>query len=381
MWVKKRHTIAYTIMRFPFRVVLRLLYGYSAKKHRLPKGPHLILSNHQTTMDPFMMALSFKRAIYFMASKDLFTKKPYSRLMKFLVAPIPKSKSESDMTAIKGCLQIAKEGGTVALFPEGNRTFSGRLWPIDPSIVKLIRKLNIPVVLYNLKGGYGIEARWSNHLSKGRMYGEVVDVMPVEQIASLSNEALLEYIIRHLDVIEAPSLVPFHSKRRAERLERILYVCPNCYSLASIYTDQQHIYCHHCDLKVEYTPYLTFEGNIKFHTVYDWYQFQESYIYDLRIDKNFSFEDNPVTLYEVVHGKKRITHIEGSVTMDTKQLVFSNPTQNIMFAVDDIRTVTVVGKHKNDFYVGTKTYQIIGNESYNPLKYWHLYYKIKGEKL
>ena len=63
MWVRKRHIIVFAILRPIFRLFLHFRFGYKAEKHKLEKRPYLLLSNHQTTLDPFNIALSFKRYV------------------------------------------------------------------------------------------------------------------------------------------------------------------------------------------------------------------------------------------------------------------------------------------------------------------------------
>lgn len=160
MWVKFRHKVTFAALKPIFKVFYRLKYGTKIYNCKLKKKqPYLILSNHLTTLDPFLVSASFSRAIYSMASEDLFSS-GYGKLISFLTAPIPKAKSKSDLTAIKDCMRVAKEGGSILIFPEGNRSYNGELCNIDDSIVKLVKLLKLPLVLYNIVGGYGTDPRW-----------------------------------------------------------------------------------------------------------------------------------------------------------------------------------------------------------------------------
>jgi hypothetical protein len=48
------------------------------------------------------------------------------------------------------CLRVAREGGTIALAPEGNRTYSGKTEYMNPAIAALARKLALPIALYSV---------------------------------------------------------------------------------------------------------------------------------------------------------------------------------------------------------------------------------------
>lgn len=383
MWTKFRHKLTFALLRPTLGLVMRILFGFKAKKCKLPKGPHLIISNHQATMDPFMLSKSFDRPIYFIASDDLFTKKPYSKAMRFLVAPIPKTKSTSDLGTIKICLKIIKEGGTIAVFPEGNRTFSGGLWHVDFAIVKLAKLLKVPLVYYTIRGGYGVEARWSNHIARGKMTGEVVKILSPEEIAQMDPQALYEDIIEKLDVRDAPSVTPFKSKRRAEKLERVLFLCPNCGSIQSIHSHTHEIFCDKCDMRAEYTENLTFKGNVRFETVYEWYQFQEAFIRDYTFEKDDAilFQDDDVQVDHVIRGLRRDKQILGTMTLSKNALIVKNDIKTITYPMEDITGMTALGKHKLDFYHEGRTLQAHGRADFNAIKYLQMYHKIKGEKI
>jgi len=356
-------------------------YKFKAKKHKLSEGPHLILSNHQTTMDPFLLALSFKGPIYFMASEDLFVKGILSKIIQFLVAPIPKKKSVSDARAIKKSLRLIKEGANICIFPEGNRTYSGRQCYIDPAIAKLILFLKIPVIFYNIKGGYGTSPRWANNIRRGKMSGKVVYELSPKAIAKLSEEEVYNLVLEKLNVIEAPSKIAFKSRKRAEKLERVLYICPKCGHINTLYSKNKYVKCTECDLAAEYTEYLDFKG-VKFNTVDDWYRYQEEYIknYQFVEDDDIIFEDSDVSLYETTKEIGSTFIVNGKLTISKNNLSLSREKNIYRFKIEKIDSMTIVGKHKLNFYIGNRTYQLIGKSALNVLKYMQIFIRFKGGK-
>ena len=183
MWCKFRHKIIIEIARPIFWLIFKLKYNCHMKREKLPKEGSIILSNHQMTLDPFGVGMKFDKPLYYMASSDIFQNKISGKLIKFAVNPIPKQKSnKNDIAAIKACMQVAKENGNICIFPEGNRTFSGQLGNIDFSIVKLIKKLKKPLILMNIKGGYGTDPRWSNKSRKGKLDIFIRKKVSVEEI-------------------------------------------------------------------------------------------------------------------------------------------------------------------------------------------------------
>ena len=133
---KFRHKVVFILLRPFFRLFFKLKYNTVVFNYKLNKEPYLILSNHLTVLDPFLVGLAFGRPIYYMASEDLSSSK-YGKLITWLVNPIYKAKSKSDLGAVKDCIRVVKEGGTICIFPEGNRSYDGRLCKIEESIAAL----------------------------------------------------------------------------------------------------------------------------------------------------------------------------------------------------------------------------------------------------
>ena len=109
MWCKKRHKVIVAILKPFFKLYFKLKYRCIFDKEKCDKEGSLILVNHTTTMDPFLVGMVFDKNLYYMASMDLFEHKFTGKLIKFLVNPIPKEKSnKGDIAAIKSCIKVSK---------------------------------------------------------------------------------------------------------------------------------------------------------------------------------------------------------------------------------------------------------------------------------
>ena len=126
-WIKPRHRIIQAIAKLVLWPVCKLKYGITIEKFKEQENrPYLILYNHQTAFDQFFMGISFKGPIYYVATEDIFSMGFISSLLRFAVEPIPIKKQTTDVGAVMNCFRVAKEGGTICMAPEGNRTYSGR---------------------------------------------------------------------------------------------------------------------------------------------------------------------------------------------------------------------------------------------------------------
>ena len=382
MWVKKRHQIFINIVRPFFKIYLKIKYRFTHDKPIVMPEGSVILCNHTTTLDPVMVSYLFKHHVYYMASKDIFNHRFIGKMLKFWLNPIPKEKGKkSDLNAIKSCMRVAKENGSIGIFPEGNRTFSGELGYIDKSIVKLIKTLKKPLVICNIKGGYPTDPRWGLTIRKGKLNVSIKKIYQYDEIEKMDNEELYELIISQLTVDDYNYHNEYKGKCLAEHLEKIFYICPVCGKMHTISTNKNMIYCSFCELEVEHLPSLEFKANkdeFTFKNVKDWYKWQ----IDVIKEKDFSYDEiiyqDEMGLYLSVPFKKKQLLSFGMMKMYNDHFEFTGKNENRNIYFNEITAITLVGKKKMNIYVGDTTYQVLNTPKTNLLKYMHLFYVIKN---
>ncbi len=376
-WIKKRHRPIFAILRGIFRLHTKIRYNYTAVKSDI-KGPCLIMCNHVTTFDPVFAALSFKCPVYFVAMDDLFNMK-VSPLLRYLVAPIPKKKSQADMQTIRDCIGIMKEGGAVCVFPEGNRILSGDQWPMTEAVAKFVKISKYPLVIYNIEGGYGSDPRWGHTKRKGKMRGFVKLVLTPQEYKDMSNEQLYRIICDNLRVNDVSSGQKFKSKKRAEYIERVLYRCPNCGKVSTIVSENERFKCNNCDSSWEYTEDLHIVPNDKFSTIYDWHEWEKGETERMSRDcLGIIFEDENVEFYKSIRFRKKKKIMDGRLSVTARGLTITDRTSIAYFPFADIDGIALVHRNKFDFYYKGRTYQIKGDERFCSVKYVHLYDGVKN---
>ena len=194
-WMRPRHKVIQNIAYCVLYPYCKWKYAIKIDKFREQEDrPYLILMNHQTPFDQFFVGIAFKRPLYYMATEDIFSLGWISKLLRWAVAPIPIKKQTVDLNAIMNCMRLAREGGSIVIAPEGNRTYSGKTEHMNASIAGMAKKLKMPIALYRLEGGYGSQPRWSDGIRKGSMHGYVYDVIQPEEYEKLTNEELFARI-------------------------------------------------------------------------------------------------------------------------------------------------------------------------------------------
>ena len=202
-WMRFRHKVVRNVAFTVIGLYTKLKTGVKVERFKEQgKRPYLIIMNHQTAFDQFFVGMAFRGPVYYIASEDLCSNGFISKLLSWAVAPIPIKKQTTDVHAVMNCIRVAREGGTIALAPEGNRTYSGRMCYFKPSILALVKKLKLPLAIFRIEGGYGVQPRWSDVTRKGRMRAYVSEVIEPEEYEKLSNDALWKRITDGMSVDE-----------------------------------------------------------------------------------------------------------------------------------------------------------------------------------
>jgi 1-acyl-sn-glycerol-3-phosphate acyltransferase len=90
-----------------------------------PEGGFVLAANHTSNLDPWPLGFPLwpKRQLFFMGKAELFN--PVLGPMLRAGGAFPVRRGEGDMEAIEAAVKITRNGGIVAMFPEGTRQTKG----------------------------------------------------------------------------------------------------------------------------------------------------------------------------------------------------------------------------------------------------------------
>lgn len=109
---------AYTFLARPLRAMFKVkVHG---AENMPDKGGYLVCSNHTSLWDVFVIAVSLKRQVMYMAKKELFSVPLLGRVIRALGA-YPVDRGASDVGAIKKTIALLEKGEIVGVFPQGTR--------------------------------------------------------------------------------------------------------------------------------------------------------------------------------------------------------------------------------------------------------------------
>ena len=381
-WIRFRHWVAVQLFHIFFGPYVRWKYHIRIEPFRQEgRRPYLILMNHQTGYDQFFVGLTFRQAVYYIATEDIFSMGWVSDLIRWLVAPIPIRKQTTDIKAVKDCIRVAREGGSICLAPEGNRTFHGRTCYMNPAIASLAKKLNLPIAFFRIEGGYGIQPRWSDVVRGGTMRSYVSRVMEPEEYANLTKEQLMRVIEQELFVDEGAVTGDHPHPKNAEFLERAMYVCPFC-GLSTFESTGDILCCKTCGRRIRHLASKELEGigfEFPHRFVADWYDWQNKYIANtdlMQLTEKPVYEEtvqlSRVHLYKYKELLKQAVTVRlygDRITVDDQ-----------VYPFDTLGAVVVLGKNKINLYAGDGLLQLKGSKRFNALKYVNFFQKYKNMK-
>jgi 1-acyl-sn-glycerol-3-phosphate acyltransferase len=163
-----------------------------------PKGAFLLLSNHQSYLDPIFCAGLLPIRMCYMARDTLFKNWFFGRVIRSVNA-IPVKRGQSDIAAIKAIIERLNSGLPVCLFPEGTRTPDGRIAPVKPGVALLSRRAKVPVVPMVIDGAYEAWPRNRKVFRPGckvvAYYGEPISA---QRIKEMGDEAFARHLTRVL---------------------------------------------------------------------------------------------------------------------------------------------------------------------------------------
>ena len=379
-WTLPRHKVITALLRYPLSLYCRLVYGLRIpRKNERIRQQSLILLNHQTPFDQFCVGMYCAKPVYYMATEDIFSNGWVSKLIKWLVAPIPIKKQTTDIKAVMNCIKVAREGGNICIAPEGNRTYSGKTEYMNPAIAPMAKKMGLPIVLFRIEGGYGKEPRWSDVVRRGKLEVTISRIISPEETKAMTNDELAKAIEEGLYVNEACVDREFHHRNLAQYLERAIYVCPEC-GLSSFESHGDLLACKKCGRQTRYLPTKELQGvgfDSPFRFVNDWYEYQKDFVnaFDPTVftDKPI-YEDRAKVSEVIVYKCKEVLMEDAAVRLFGDRIELGDT----VLPFEEISTVAVLGKNKLNIYHTDKLYQLKSNKRFNALKYVNLFYRSKN---
>jgi len=158
----------YGVARFLLRLLLplRVRVAVEGVEHVPAEGAFVLVLNHQSVLDPILAQVACPRTVHSMTKSTQFRGRIWRWLLVRLAA-FPTRRYRVDPQAVRTALRLLGEGKGVGIYPEGERSWDGRLQPLREGSVRLLLKAGVPVVPCGISGSYDVLPRWGRSLRPG----------------------------------------------------------------------------------------------------------------------------------------------------------------------------------------------------------------------
>jgi len=157
-----------------------------------PSGPVLLVSNHQSHLDPVLVGVACPRQLKYLARKSLFFW-PFSWWIRALGA-VPIDRERGAMGGIRTTLRLLNEGEAVLVFPEGSRTHDGEMQKMLPGFCLLARRSRATIVPVAIDGAYRALPRGSFLARPARIRLAICQAITPQQYEALGDEELTQQV-------------------------------------------------------------------------------------------------------------------------------------------------------------------------------------------
>ena len=277
------------------------LHRSKIDKSKVPKElkpPYFLLCNHNTFLDFIVMT----KAIYPYGANYIVAMDGFLKIEWILraVGGICTRKFSRNLSVVKNMFHARNNGDIIVMFPEARYSLCGTPAVLPDSLGKIIRKLDIPVVVLNMHGHHINSPFW--HYGK-RCYKPVEAEMKLlfskEDIKNLSvdeiNEKLAKSIVYDDFTWQKQKGIAVKNRNRAEGLHKILYQCPACLVEYQMDSKGHRLYCNACNKVWKMTTFgelKAINGETEFPYIPDWYEWERCNVKKEVEAGTYSFESD-----------------------------------------------------------------------------------------
>jgi 1-acyl-sn-glycerol-3-phosphate acyltransferase len=178
--------------------ILLLRVRCGGRQHVPATGGVLVMSNHQSNLDPVLVGLAMDRRLNYLARDTLFGFAPFRWLIRSLDA-IPIDREGLGLAGLKETLRRLRRGELVLIFPEGTRTRDGSLQPLRPGFCAVARRAGVPLLPVALDGAFDAWPRSRRLPRLARIHVQFAPPLGPSEVAALSDDELVAECWRRIE--------------------------------------------------------------------------------------------------------------------------------------------------------------------------------------
>jgi 1-acyl-sn-glycerol-3-phosphate acyltransferase len=194
---------------------VRILCFYHVKRitnHPIPKGPYIIVGNHASYLDIFLIySIINKCPFIFLGKTEILGYPLIKTYFKRLNIPVDRSSTIKSARSLVAAAKCLKNGWSLMIFPEGGipDDSNPKMVPFKEGAFQLAKSLNVPIVPVTFMNNYRLLSDPSNIFGPAHPGISRVHIHPyfaVEEIQAMSQKEISDACFNR---INAPILAEF----------------------------------------------------------------------------------------------------------------------------------------------------------------------------
>ncbi len=187
--------------RLGYRRLATRVYGVEVTgAERVPRrGPAILVANHESLFDPWILALVSPRPVRYMAKSELWRWRLLGVAFESFGA-FPVERGAGDRTAISRAAALLEDGELLGIFPQGTSKQHPER-PFHRGAARLALTTGVPLIPVRLTGTRGVPRLWPTRRTRVHV-GEPIPVTQARPTIAAARE-----LTAHLErrIAEAPA--------------------------------------------------------------------------------------------------------------------------------------------------------------------------------
>ncbi|TWT41878.1 1-acyl-sn-glycerol-3-phosphate acyltransferase [Phycisphaerae bacterium RAS1] len=190
-------TFFWSVLRSFVRPLATLLFDLKVhgQEHIPREGGVLIVSNHQSLLDPILLPLRLERPLNYIAKSELFRNPVVAWFLRRVLNAFPVRMGHGDVRAVKETIHRLQEGHLMNIYPEGSRTVDGEIAPLQGGVALIVQRARVAVVPAVIVGAFDA---WPFPRRFPRLRPIRILFGPPMELAGLDRDEILAVIDRTL---------------------------------------------------------------------------------------------------------------------------------------------------------------------------------------
>jgi 1-acyl-sn-glycerol-3-phosphate acyltransferase len=172
------------------------------RQHLRTDGGAMLLSTHQSVMDPVLVGLLDNHFVSYLARHTLFRSPLFALLIRVLNA-IEIDRERGGLAGLREMLRRLQQNDRVLLFPEGTRTSDGEISTLKAGFIPIARRSKVPLVPIALAGAYECVPKGSKWFRLRPIAVCVGQPLSAEDYLQWSDDQLLAELTARLQTLHA----------------------------------------------------------------------------------------------------------------------------------------------------------------------------------